>query len=101
MRTKRLLQNPKKIAKRYGDVKRPDMDSTRGQALVLHPNGSNMIKCDPLGGSDRKAKTSIAIVYPTVISIVCIILHENYMSMITYPFKLQAYDPKYEVQSCS
>ena len=48
--------NSKKIAKRYGDVKRPDMDSTRGQAPMLHPNSSNMIKCDPLGGSDRKAK---------------------------------------------
>ena len=32
------------------------MDSIRGQALMLHPNGSNMIKCDPLSGMDRKAK---------------------------------------------
>ena len=77
------------------------MDSTRGQAPVLHPNGSNMIKCDPLDGSDRKGKTFSAIVYPTFVSIVCIILHENYLSMITYPFKLPVSDPKYEIPNCS
>jgi hypothetical protein len=43
-------------SQKNGDVKRPDIDSTRGQAPVLHPNGSNLIKCDPLSGMDRNDK---------------------------------------------
>ena len=58
MWTKRLTKILKKYhkKKRYGDSRRPDIDSTRGQAPVFHPNSSNMIKCDPLGGMDCRAK---------------------------------------------
>lgn len=64
-------------SQKNGDVKRPDKDSTRGQASMLHPNDSNMIECDLLSGMDLRVKTFIAIVYPIVISIACITLHEN------------------------